>query len=86
MKTVFSKTKIGVAAVLLWACAPVSASDCFPPDVAKGVILEGRSINYKVMEVHKCWVKAVICPQPDNCRKTPYWVHVSFIEAYKARI
>jgi len=60
------------------------SNDCFPPEVVPGRVLEGRQVTFLVKDVNKCWVKAVICTTPEKCRATPYWVHASTVEAFKA--
>ena len=78
--------KLGVVAGLfvLGSLNVAHSSNCFPPEVGPGSILEGRQFTLLVREVSNCWVKGLLCTRPDKCREDPYWVHVSTIEAFKA--
>ena len=78
--------KAGFAGALLFlgSLNVAYSSDCFPPEVGPGSLLEGRQFTLLVREVHQCWVKAVICTAPDKCRADPYWVHATTVEAFKA--
>lgn len=62
-----------------------SANGCFPPDIQVGGVYEGKLFTFVVKDIHQCWLKAVICTSKEKCRDTPYWIHSSKIEAYKAK-
>jgi len=76
---------VKVAIALLLATSAALANQCFPPDIKPGGTYEGKQFTFVVKEIHQCWIKAVICTGKDKCRDTPYWVHSSTIEAYKAK-
>lgn len=61
------------------------ASSCFPPDIQRDGVYEGKRFTFVVKDIHQCWVKAVICTSKEKCRETPYWIHSSTIEAYRAK-
>lgn len=76
---------IGIALALLLMTSTAKANECFPPDIKVGGVYEGKLFMFVVKDVHKCWLKAVICTSKEKCRETPYWIHSSSIEAYKAK-
>jgi len=73
-----------MAALVIWCMSgTVQANDCFPPEVETGSVLEGRNTIFKVVDIHKCWIKVFICRKQDDCREDPYWVHATEIELFK---
>ncbi len=63
-----------------------SADTCFPPEVVAGKTLEGKNVTFNVLEVHGCWIKAIVCSR-GNCKDNEaYWVHASEVEVFKAEV